>query len=113
MGKTFGDDHALRRPLEYVVSDLVRGPHSFLHITRLKPFAIVGGPDSGVAICLQLHCDLKAVALYATSGLLRCLHFFRNARQLLDMMANFVRDHIGLGKIARCPEALRQFLKKR
>src|SRR3546814_21040929 len=58
-------------------------------------------PDAGVAIGLQLHADLQRVALGLRSARLCLADLVRNAADRLDMVADIVRDDIGLRGVAR------------
>jgi hypothetical protein len=62
-------------------------------------------PDAGEAVGLELHAHLQQVRVTLAGALLRLLHLFRNAQLMLHVMTDFVRNDIGLGKIARCSEA--------
>src|SRR5438132_857079 len=65
-------------------------------------------PDAGQAVCLQLqpHRDrvARSVRGLRASGL-RVVH---HAQLILDVMADFVRDDVGAGEIARSAETLRK-----
>ena len=59
-------------------------------------------PDAGEAIGLQLDPHLNAVGLgLAARRLLLLLHLRQDAEQVLHVMADLVRDHIGLRELAR------------
>src|SRR3546814_15545755 len=61
-------------------------------------------PDAGVAIGLQLQADLQRVALGLRSARLCLADLVRNAADRLDMVADLVRDDIGLRGVARGAE---------
>src|SRR3546814_11551078 len=61
-------------------------------------------PDAGVAIGLQLHADLQRVALGLRSARLCLADLVRNAADRLAMVADLVRDDIGLRGVARGAE---------
>src|SRR5215510_2703492 len=61
-------------------------------------------------ISLKLEPDGKAVGrTFARSGLHRT-HFVRYSHQLLNVMAYFVCNHIGLSKVSRCTKPVLQLL---
>ena len=61
----------------------------------------VVGPDAGETIGLQLDAHLDAVGRRLAAGrLLRALRLGQNAEQILHVMADFVRDHVGFGELA-------------
>ena len=58
-------------------------------------------PDAGEAVGLQLDAHLHAVGLDLRAGrALRLLHLGQDAEQVLHVMADLVRDHIGLRELA-------------
>ena len=74
-------------------------------IALLKQSALLRGmrPDSGETIRLQFHFHgewfLRARILF-----LQLPQFSLDAQNVLDVMAKFVRDHVGLGKFAGSAE---------
>ncbi len=71
------------------------------------------GPHAGQAVGLQFEPHRQLVALALRQALAGLLHLARDAQQVLHMMADFVRDHVGLGEIARRTEAPAQFVEER
>src|SRR3546814_2623900 len=69
-------------------------------------------PDAGVAIGLQLHADLQRVALGLRSARLCLADLVRNAADRLDMVADLVRDDIGLRGVARGAELAVEFAEE-
>ena len=68
------------------------------------------GPDAGEAVGLQLHAHLERVGLRLAHALARGLDLIGDAEQLLHVMADLMRDDIGLGHVARRVEAVLQLL---
>ena len=72
--------------------------------TCTSPVGVVR-PDAGKAIGLQFDAHLQAVRPRALLPAACCalLHFRQDAEQVLHVMADLVRDHVGLGELAaRC-----------
>lgn len=57
-------------------------------------------PDASEAVGLKLHAYGKTIHLRLRRILLHLTHFRLNAEELLHMVADFMRDHVALGKIA-------------
>ena len=112
MREAFGNDDALRSALKPVIANCFGGAKAFLDVASFKQVGIVTRPDAGIAIGLELHCNLQPVALRLAGTLLRALNLIGHTRQFLDMMANFVRDDIGCCEITSCAKALRKLTKK-
>ena len=66
----------------------------------------------GIAIRLELEPDRQAVALAPAGARWTLLHLFRRAEQILDVMAEFVGDHIILREIALGAEAVGEFVEE-
>ena len=79
-----------------------------LKVARLDPFAVLAGPDPGIAIGLQFHAYLQSVRLLGI-GLLKLAHFIGHAGQRLDVVAKLVRDDIDPREIAACAQLLFHF----
>jgi hypothetical protein len=43
---------------------------------------------------------------------LEAVDFFRGAEQILDMVADFMGDHIGLGEVTGCSESMRHLVEE-
>ena len=69
-------------------------------------------PHAGVAIGLQFDLDLDRIAFGLARARLQLLRLAERAHQILDMMADLMRDHIGLREIAGRAEALRQLVEE-
>src|SRR5262249_33249053 len=68
----------------------------------LEHFVLAVRPHAGEAIGLQLHLHLDVVRRRLAVGrTLRLLCLRQNAQQILHVMADLVRDHVGLRKLAR------------
>ena len=68
----------------------------------------VARPNAGEKICLQLKPNRQPIGFRFTAPTARCIHAIGNAKQFLHVMSNFVRNNVGLCKIASCTQA---FLK--
>ena len=75
------------------------GAQAFLDITGFHAFRILCSPDAGIAIRLQFHAHLQRISLAPANALLLVTDLVGNAGEILDMMADFMRDDIGLRKI--------------
>src|SRR5690606_12831069 len=69
-------------------------------------------PDTGEAVRLQLKPDGKPVPFRLADARALLVHFTGNAEQGLHMMPDFMRDHIGLRKIAGRIEARFELLEE-
>ena len=94
------------------IASAARMPSSRSPGSEQRPRLCVGGPHPGIAVGLKLNPDLNRIACGLGWRAMGTLRLARASRQILDMVADFVRDHIGHGEIARRPEALRSSLKK-
>jgi hypothetical protein len=65
------------------------------------------GPYPGKAISLQLNPDRQAIYSYVITALLRlgleCLNSAFNAKQVLDVVTDFVSNDVGLREVAGAP----------
>src|SRR5258705_7290443 len=109
VGEAVGDAVALRPFLERIVADRGRGAHSGFDVAGLEEgrlalapqvLILVARPDAGEAIRLQLDPHLDLVPLGLADGALRLLRLRQDAEQVLHVMADLVRDHIGLRELA-------------
>ena len=64
-------------------------------------------PDTCEAVGLQFEFDRKGVGLRLTCVLADFIDFGQDAEQVLDMVADFVRNYIGKSRFARCSQFLR------
>ena len=92
--------------LNPVVSDR-RGREPFLDVPRIQLVSLLRriGPDPGIAVGLELHPNGEVVH-HVGPLLLRPPHLSLGAEQPLHVMAELVRDHVGLREIARGPESV-------
>ena len=91
--------------LQSIITNSGGGNQRFLEIAFFKyvelPMSMVC-PYPGIAISLQLQPHLQLIFLCIPQHLLfRPLHLLEGTFQVLDVMADLVRQHIGLGEIAR------------
>src|SRR3954469_17511213 len=101
VGEAVGDDLALRLALERVVTDRRSRAQALLGVARFEQRTAVarlgvGRPHAGEAVGLQLDPDLKGIAFARRQGLLALLDLAERAAEVLDVMADLVRDDIGL-----------------
>src|SRR5512134_3896370 len=69
-------------------------------------------PDTGQAIGLKFHADGEGIAFRFPRLALEVADFLRNAKKILDMVAHFMGNDVGLGKIAWSPKPLGHFLEE-
>ena len=104
VGEGIGDDAALTFALDRVVADRGGGAQRFFEIARFEPrMALLGavGPHAGVAVGLQFLPDEQAVgALDVAAAHPHGIHLFGHAGHGLHVVADFVRDHVGLREVA-------------
>ena len=112
MGEAVGDDAALAFLLQRVVADRAGGGQALFQIARFHAAAVLCGPDAGVAIGLQLEADRGGIALPLRTAALDLLHLVRRAEQVLDVMAEFVGDHVILREVTLGAEAIGQFVEE-
>jgi hypothetical protein len=107
---------ALALLLQIVITDGVSGIQRLLQISFLKPvMTLLGvvGPDTSKTVRLQFLPDQQAiVALHLGSALTCGLHLLRHAEQGLDMVADLMGNHIGLGEIAGDRKARGHFIEE-
>ena len=103
MGEVLCRYAALRQA---IIADRGRCLHAFLDIAGFDQVAIPACPDSGIAIGLQLDLHLNGVALGLAGADLRIMRLVQIAHQVLHMVADLMRDDIGLCEVARRLEPL-------
>ncbi len=110
MGEGLGDDAALRLLLQAVVADRGRGGERLGGVARVELLHEAGmvSPDARVAVGLQLHFHGDLVVLGLRGAATRRFEALEVAGELLHVVAHLVRDHVGLGEIARRAEAVLQ-----
>src|SRR5258705_2806205 len=115
VSESFGNHVALSAFLNCVVADLGGGVQALFDIARLKDLALAigeAGPDAGKTVCLQLKPHGKGIGFALGGAPLTGLDLVHDAEQVLHVMADFVRNHIGLGKIAGSFETVVEFTKE-
>src|SRR5262249_29826192 len=103
MRETVGHDIALAAALQSIVADGSRRLHGGLNIAGLDepPLLLrVVRPNPGKAVGLQLDPHLKLIALNRVHGALRFLYLGQDSEQILHVVADLMRNHIGLGELA-------------
>ena len=73
--------------------------HTFFNVACLHPGGIFGGPNTGIAIGLQLHANLKAISFGLAGARLRGPNLVSDPGQVLNMMSHFMGNDISIGKI--------------
>ncbi len=109
MGEAVGDHPAGALALDAVIADGAGRVESFLEVTCLEHVALALGviaPDPGQTIRLQLEPHRELVGLGLADPPLHGLDLGVDAQQVLDVVADLVGDHVGLGEIAGRAEAL-------
>jgi hypothetical protein len=99
MGERVGHDIALRLSLETIIADGGGRLHGGFDVARLEetpPFLGVVRPYPGETIRLELHPHLELIGFNSIQTALRFLHLAQETQQILHVVADFVRDHIGL-----------------
>ena len=113
MREALGRDAARRHPLQAIVANRCRCAKRFLgitrlelHVTRFEPPAVrrFVCPHTGEAVGLKLERD-RCASCAGTGILLNPPH---HAIQVLNVMTEFMRNDVGLRKIAGRAEPLRQ-----
>ena len=76
-----------------------------------RPLVILVGPHAGEAIRLS---SIRPTSRWPASRLTRCfcLSPWEDAQQVLHVMADLVRDHIGIGEVAAAAHAGLHVLKE-
>ena len=111
MRKRIGHHLTAQSILESVIANRTGGANCFFDVTRFYDvFDPVGvaGPNTSEKICLQLESDREPIVLAWSHAAARRLHTICNAEQILNMMPNFMCDHIGLREIASRTKAFVQ-----
>ena len=102
VGEAIGNDVALCLLLHAVVADGAGRVQPFFDIVDLEEVArTVGmiGPDPREAIGLKLEAHRQSVGLGFTDTTACRFHLFHDAKQVLHVVTDFVRDHIRLGEV--------------
>lgn len=111
MGKGFGADLASAHALNAVVTDGSGRVQRLVHVTLFEDFSLLGGvrPNAGKAISLEFQADGQVVA-GTWIGAHRLANLALDAEQALDVMADLVRQYVGLGEISGRTETAFEFL---
>ncbi len=103
MGKRVRYHPTLPLLLQTVIADGVGRVQGFFDVTRFQPVQTllrIVGPDTGQAIGLQLLTHQQAAITFHLPALLAsCLNFRGNAEQCLNVVSDFMSDHVGLGEV--------------
>ncbi len=100
-----------RLALKRIVTDRLGGAQTFFEIARFHKARALA-PDAGITVRLQLHSYLKSIAFALPELALRTIHLGQRPLKILDMMPDFMGDHIGLCEITRCAEALLELVEE-
>ena len=111
MGEGLGADISAGHSLHTIVAYGAGGAYASLDIPLLDQISLRCGirPDAGEAIRLQFQADRQRIRLRRAS-LLEGLDLVGDAQDLLDMMADLMGQHVGLGEFAGRPEPVFQFV---
>jgi hypothetical protein len=100
--------------LDAIVADGGRSREPGFHITRLEQIALSGEvtPDAGETVGHELdaHGDRVAPRLARAGALLS--HLLRDPQLVLNVVADFVGDHVSACELARRPKPLREGLEE-
>src|SRR5262249_33732282 len=103
MGEGVRHNIALAASLQSVITNCRRRLQGRLHITGLDEpplFLAVVSPHPSEAVGLQLDANLEMLDLDLIHTALRLLHLRQDSKQVLHVVTDLVRDHIGLGELA-------------
>src|SRR5262245_4379045 len=103
MGESVGHDIALAAPLQSIIADGRSRLHGRLDIAGLDEAPLllrVVRPHPGKAVGLQLDPNLELIAFDRVHAALRFLHLGQDSEQILHVVVDLVRDHVGLGELA-------------
>src|SRR5262245_54564008 len=103
MREGVGDDIALAAPLQSIIVDGRSRLHGRLDIAGLDETPLllrVVRPHSGKAVGLQLDSHLQFIGLDLVHAALRLLYLGQDSQQILHVVADLVRNHVGLGELA-------------
>ena len=112
MVETVRHDEALRLALQRVVANLICRVQRLFKIALLK-YAFLrrrARPDAGEAVGLQFDADRHGVRLALAHALAHLVELRQNSGDVLHMVADLVRQHIGLRKVALGAELARQLV---
>jgi hypothetical protein len=113
--KAFRHDAALRLLLQAVVADGRSSGQRGFEVARFEHILHGVGalaPDAGQAVGLQFHPHGEGIALGFADPLLGAVNLVGDAQQVLDVVADFVGDDVGLGEFAGRLEALLQLAEE-
>ena len=116
MGEGFRDGKALALFLQSVVPDRRCCAKCFLDIAGLDDLfgsLSVMQHHTGVEVRLQFEANRRIVRFHLATSLANLVHFVRLSRQFLDVMADFVCNHVGLRKVAGGTQLPIQLRKER
>ena len=107
MGEFVGHDAAGLHFLEMVVADGGCGVHCGFDVALLEEVALFGGigPDSGVAIGLELDADGDGIG-HSRIALHLLADFSLDARDFLHVVADLVSNYVGLREFAGSAELI-------
>src|SRR5262245_49607991 len=113
MRKGVGHDIALRLLLDAIVADGARRPERILDVARLDDvltFLGAIGPDAGETIGLKLHAHLQGIGLCLPHALFERFDLIGDAEKLLHVMADLMRNDVGLRHVSWRAEAVLEVL---
>src|SRR5678815_4849468 len=109
VGEVVGHHAPLSLALQAVVPDGGGGAEGFVEVAFFQDVAgLVGvvGPDAGETVGLQLHPDRQRVGFPGVAAAANVLHALGDAEESLDVVADFVGNHVGLGEVTGSAEAI-------
>jgi len=107
VGEFVGHDAAGLHLLQVVVADRGSGVHCGFDVALLEEVALFGGigPDSGVAIGLELDADGDGIG-HSRIALHLLADFSLDARDFLHVVADLVSTYVGLREFAGSAELI-------
>jgi len=116
MGVTFGDRVALGLLLKSVVADPIGSVDSLFDITFLEDVIFlvrVMRPHAGQIIRLKLQSHGHLIGHQFVAPGTNFVDLIAEAREILNVVSDLVRDHVGLRKIAGRLMSLSQLVEER
>ena len=100
--KLSGDDVALAALLQRVVADRRGRIERLVDVAGIEDALLIGlvAPDAGEAIGLKLEAHGERVRLRLARVPPGQVDFGQDAEEVLHVVADLVRDHVGLGEVA-------------
>ncbi len=114
MVEAFRYNIALTSLLQRIVANLVGGIDCFFEVACFQNTFLIRviAPYTCKAVCLQLNTHRHLVSLCWAHLLTHLIEARKNTEQVLNVMPHFMRNHIGIGKVAGCTKLIGQFIEE-